>query len=93
MGYFAPLGKYRRPKDIRAVSRDPVYGPDLYALISKSKIILNGAVDMAGDDRGNMRCFEAMGCAALLLSDAGVYPAGMRDNDTLLVYSSPSHGK
>ncbi len=46
-GYLAPLGKYRRPKDIRAISRDPVFGRDLYALISKSKIVLNGAVDMA----------------------------------------------
>ena len=90
LGYFAPVGKYRRPRDIRAVSREPVYGPDLYALIAKSKIVLNGAIDMSGEDRGNMRCFEAMGCAALLLSDAGVYPPGMRDNDTLLVYSSPS---
>jgi hypothetical protein len=86
---LAPLGKYRRPKDIRTVTRDPVFGRNLYALISKSKIVLNGAIDMAGEDRGNMRCFEAMGCSALLLSDAGVYPPGMQDGETLLAYSSP----
>jgi spore maturation protein CgeB len=40
-----------------------------------------------------MRCFEAMGCSALLLSDAGVYPEGMRDGETLLAYSSPAEAR
>jgi hypothetical protein len=86
-------GRHRRSRAVRAVSRDPVYGRDLYALISRSKIVLNGAIDMAGQDRGNMRCFEAMGCSALLLSDAGLYPMGMRDGETLLAYSSPSQAR
>jgi hypothetical protein len=92
-GYVALMGRHRRSRAIRAVSRDPVYGRDLYALISRSKIVLNGAIDMAGQDRGNMRCFEAMGCSALLLSDAGLYPMGMRDGETLLAYSSPSQAR
>jgi hypothetical protein len=50
----------------------------LYELIGKSKIVLNGVIDMVGRDRGNMRCFEAMGCGALLLSDEGNYPKGMK---------------
>jgi spore maturation protein CgeB len=87
------MGRHRRSRAVRAVSRDPVYGRDLYALISRSKIVLNGAIDMAGQDRGNMRCFEAMGCSALLLSDAGLYPMGMRDGETLLAYSSPSQAR
>jgi hypothetical protein len=89
-GYLAPMGRHRRPRAVRAVSREPVYGRDLYALISRAKIVLNGAIDMSGRDRGNMRCFETMGCSALLLSDAGLYPMGMRDGETLLAYSSPS---
>ena len=44
---------------------------------------------MAGDDRGNMRCFEATGCGAVLLTDAGVYPDGFVDQETMVVYSSP----
>ena len=44
---------------------------------------------MAGDDRGNMRCFEAMGCGALLLSDDGIYPERMKDGETMLTYKSP----
>jgi spore maturation protein CgeB len=65
-----------------------VFGRQLYELIGASKIVLNGAIDMAGMDRGNMRCFEAMGCGALLLSDAGNYPAGMDDGETMSTYAT-----
>jgi Glycosyl transferases group 1 len=88
LGYLAPVGKYRRPSHIRAVASDPVYGRDLYSRISRAKIVLNGAIDMSGDDRGNMRCFESMGCKGLLLSDEGVYPAGMVGGQTLVTYES-----
>ena len=91
LGYLAPVSKYRRPNHIRAVSSDPIYGRDLYSRISKAKIVLNGAIDMLGDDRGNMRCFESMGCRALLLSDEGVYPAGMVGGQTLVTYRSPAN--
>jgi hypothetical protein len=90
MRYLAPIGKYRRPKHIRAVSSAPVYGRDLYSRLSRAKIVLNGASDMSGEDRGNMRCFESMGCRGLLLSDEGVYPAGMVDGQTLVTYQSPA---
>lgn len=88
LGRLLPLKKHRRPAEICAVTADPVFGLDLYAAISKAKIVLNGAVDMAGEDRGNMRCFEAMGCGALMVSDAGRYPEGMIDELTMLTYSS-----
>jgi len=90
LGYFAPLGKYRRPQSIRSVAAPQAYGRDLYGLISQSKIVLNGAIDMSGNERGNMRCFETMGCRTLLLSDEGVYPEGMISGETLVTYSSPS---
>jgi hypothetical protein len=87
-GWIGPLAKHRRPSDIRAVSAEAVFGLDLYAAISNAKIVINGAVDMAGEDRGNMRCWEAMGCGAVLLSDAGHYPEGMIDGETMLCYNS-----
>jgi spore maturation protein CgeB len=37
-----------------------------------------------------MRCFESMGCKGLLLSDEGVYPAGMVGGQTLVTYRSPA---
>ncbi|RWK83330.1 MAG: glycosyltransferase family 1 protein, partial [Mesorhizobium sp.] len=36
---------------------------------------------------GNMRCFEAMGAGALLLTDAGNYPPGMVDGRAMSVYA------
>ena len=42
---------------------------------------------MAGLDRGNMRCFESMGCGALMVSDEGSYPAGMVNSETMKTYT------
>ncbi|MFB9265902.1 glycosyltransferase [Bradyrhizobium erythrophlei] len=89
IGRLLPLQKHRRPDAIARIARPPVFGRDLYELIGSSKIVLNGAIDMAGSDRGNMRCFEAMGCGALLLSDAGGYPEGMRPRETMETYDTP----
>ena len=85
-GRLLPLSRHRRPPQIRAVSAEPLFGRSLYQALSQAKLVLNGAVDMAGADRGNMRCFEAMGCGCLLLSDAGRYPQGMVDGSNLLTY-------
>jgi hypothetical protein len=35
-----------------------------------------------------MRCFEATGCGALLLSDEGNYPEGMGGRQTISTYES-----
>ncbi|WFU27799.1 glycosyltransferase [Bradyrhizobium sp. CB1717] len=89
IGRLLPLGRHRRPDAIAAIANPPVFGRDLYELIGSSKIVLNGAIDMAGTDRGNMRCFEAMGCGALLVSDAGGYPDGMQEGVTIETYATP----
>jgi hypothetical protein len=88
LGRLLPLRKHRRPAAIAEITQPPVFGRELYRLLGQSKIVLNGAIDMAGRDRGNMRCFEAMGCGALLVSDAGNYPAGMKADETMLAYES-----
>jgi hypothetical protein len=88
LGVLPPLAQYRRPRAVRSLSSPPIFGLDLYGALSRAKIVLNGAVDMAGNERGNMRCFEAMGCGALLLSDAGKYPDGMVPGSTLITYAS-----
>lgn len=85
-GWAGPLREHRRPKTVRSVSRSPLFGRALYTAISQAKIVLNGAVDMAGPDRGNMRCWEALGCGALLVSDEGRYPEGMTDGETIRTY-------
>jgi hypothetical protein len=88
LGRLLPLKKHRRPEAVSKIARPPIFGRDLYDLLGKSKIVLNGAIDMAGNDRGNMRCFEAMGCGALLMSDEGRYPEGMIAEETIVTYKT-----
>ena len=86
---FVPgLGSYRHPGEIRVIRAGPLYGRDAYAAMAGARTVFNGAVDMAGEDRGNMRCFEAVGCGAVLLTDSGRYPEGFVDGETMVTYSS-----
>jgi hypothetical protein len=89
LGRFLPLARHRRPPAIRAITKAPIFGRDYYEALSAAKIVLNGSIDMAGADRGNMRCFEALGSESLLLSDDGDYPEGMEDGRTITTYNSP----
>ena len=91
LGHFLPLAKHRRPTAIQVISQPPTFGLDYYEVLSTAKIVLNGAIDMSGEDRGNMRCFEALGAGSLLLSDEGNYPDGMSDGRTIMTYHSPEH--
>jgi hypothetical protein len=91
VGRMLPLARHRRPPDVMAVARDPVFGRDYYAALSTAKIVFNGAIDTSGPDRGNMRCFESMGVGAMLLSDEGGYPEGMTNGETLAIYKSAGH--
>ena len=50
---------------------------------------MNGAIDMAGNDRGNMRVWEAMGCGAALVTDKGRYPDEMIESQHFLTYATP----
>ena len=86
LGYFPPFRDVRYPRSISAIWHPPVFGRELYTLFSRSKIVVNAAIDMAGNDRGNMRCFEATGCGALLLSDQGEYPPGFISRQTFQTY-------
>jgi hypothetical protein len=88
VGRLLPLSKHRRPRAIAEIAKPPVFGRQLYELLGQSKIVLNGAIDIAGQDRGNMRCFEAIGCGALLVSDVGNYPEGMQEGVTMETYAS-----
>lgn len=86
LGVIGPLRRYRRPESVRAIASAPVFGSDYYALLGRTRIVINGAINMSGRDRGNMRCWEALGARTLLLSDEGNYPAGMVDGETMAAY-------
>lgn len=87
LGWLPPLDRWRLPPEIKAVASGPVFGRELYKQLSSAKIVLNGAIDMAGLDRGNMRCWEALGCGALMVSDEGRYPQGMDAGSMFVTYA------
>ncbi len=87
LGMVLPLAEHRRPAGIRSVSAEAVFGLDMYAALSQAKIVLNGSIDLPGEERGNMRCWEAMGCGALMLSDRGIYPAGIVESRDFETYA------
>lgn len=89
VGHLLLPQRLRRPPLVQAASLPGVYGIELYRRLSQAKIVLNMAIDMAGQDRGNMRCFETLGCGAALLSDDGCYPEGMTSDQTIMTYASP----
>jgi hypothetical protein len=91
IGRLLPLATHRRPPAIRAITEMPKFGLDYYEVLANAKIVLNGAIDVSGEDRGNMRCFEALGAGSLLLSDQGNYPDGMSNGKTIMTYRSPQH--
>jgi len=78
--------KYQRPNSVKSCSYDPLYGIELLYTIGRSKIVLNGAIDMSGIDKGNMRCFEALGCGACMVTDRGNYPSGFVDGENYVSY-------
>lgn len=88
VGWIGPLASHRRAPSIQAVSQSPVFGRDLLQAIGSAKIVINGAIDMAGGDRGNMRVWEALGCGALMLSDEGLYPDGLNAGEHFITYAS-----
>ena len=46
-----------------------VWGAEMYQVLRRSRITLNSHIDMAGQEAGNMRLFEATGAGAFLLTD------------------------
>jgi spore maturation protein CgeB len=46
-----------------------VWGADMYRVLRRSRITLNSHIDLAGNEAGNMRLFEATGVGTFLLTD------------------------
>ncbi len=88
LGRLLPLAKERRPEALRRIAQGPLFGRSLYAAMSRARICVNGSIGIAGKERGNMRCFEAMGARNLLLTGEGIYPHGMVAGQTLVPYVS-----
>ncbi|MCK1393521.1 glycosyltransferase [Bradyrhizobium sp. 1] len=46
-----------------------VWGTEMYQVLRRSRITLNSHIDIAGEEAGNMRLFEATGIGTFLLTD------------------------
>ncbi len=66
----------RLPYRLKTIVGSPVFGRQMYTTLSTAKIVINPATDIAGTERGNMRCWETLGCGACMLASAGQYPEG-----------------
>jgi len=65
------------------------WGLDMYRILLQSKIVLNRHGEVAQGYMNNMRCFEATGCGALLLTE---YAPNLRQffkEDEAMSYGSP----
>ncbi|QDP21095.1 CgeB family protein [Bradyrhizobium cosmicum] len=54
---------------LRQCFQGEVWGSEMYQVLRRSRINLNSHIDIAGDEAGNMRLFEATGVGAFLLTD------------------------
>jgi len=92
-GIFSILSEFKQSPDLQRVLRPPVYGRALHSMLRNAKIVLNAHGEIAGIERGNMRCFEATGCGALLVSDRGQYPKGFDAGRNYIDYATPDEAK
>lgn len=76
------------PPTLKTTSRQPVFGLEMYSKLSQAKIVLNPATAIAGQVRGNMRCWEAMGCGSCMLASAGQYPEGFEAGVNFEAYTN-----
>tara|TARA_X000000368_G_C23038182_1_gene715597 strand:+ start:1464 stop:2426 length:963 start_codon:yes stop_codon:yes gene_type:complete len=77
-------------KNLRRLNKPPVYGREMFERHSKAKIIVNPATDLAGNIRGNMRCWEALGCGSLMIATEGDYPDGFISGENFVAYKDVS---
>jgi len=87
---FIPVPIYL-PQPLKSVIRPPVYGRAMYSALSQAKIVINPATDFAGDERGNMRVWEALGCGACMIGSAGRYPDGLEPGVHFEMFTDTDH--
>lgn len=91
--HFLEYGKHpvrSYPKSILDNIQEPVYGIEMYNLLSDSEIVLNNHGDVAGNFAGNMRLFEATGVGVCLLTDYKINIEELFEiNKEVVVYRSP----
>jgi len=64
---YTPVTDYSR--QLRNKNKNPVFGHEMFRLLSESEIVFNIHGEVAGDYAGNVRLFEATGMGCCLITD------------------------
>lgn len=54
--------------EVEQFARPPLWGLPMYRALKGARIVLNGEIDLAQGEAGNMRLFEVTGCGSFLLT-------------------------
>lgn len=57
------------PVELQRCYRGPAWGLDYFRVLARSKITINRHGEIAKNESQNMRCFEATGCGACLMTE------------------------
>ena len=64
-----PTKYERRCARVVAIMHGPVFGVEMYKRLSRALLTVNVHIDVAGDNAGNMRMFQATGCGSCLVTE------------------------
>lgn len=67
--YVNPAPYERHVRRIAAVMHPPVFGMEMYRTLGAAQLAINAHIDLANQNAGNMRVFEATGSGCCLVTD------------------------
>ena len=70
IGFFLPSApQLPIPAEVARFNFGPRWGLEMYRTLRKGRIVLNGEIDLAGNEAGNMRLFETTGVGGFALTE------------------------
>ncbi len=71
---------------LRACFRGSAFGKEMYSIYGRSRIVVNRHGEIAQGFTNNLRCFEATGCGALLMTEKSYNSENLFPVDTVGTY-------
>ncbi len=68
--YGYGLNNLQADSDLRDCYRGTAWGREMYSIYGRSKVVVNRHGEIANGFTNNLRCFEAAGCGALLVTES-----------------------
>ncbi len=76
---------------LRACYRGPAWGRQQYEIYRRAKVVVNRHGEIAAGYVNNLRCFEATGCGALLMTELAPNLRDLFPSDTVVGYINPEY--